>query len=425
MSLLIKPNKIKGIINPPSSKSVAIRKIIIASFIPKETVLRNIYLSEDVLTIIEILKQIGIKVEIKEDNLIIFGGKYKKTTEVIDFKSSATCYRIMLPILLLYFNNIMVHLNKDLLNRPFNPYTDIFKKNNISIKRMPNNLIEFKGKLKKNYINVDGSFSSQFVSGMVYYLCFKNKGGLIKINNKCSSLKYLKLTIDELKESGFKIKKIFNDIYVRKVDIEKLELKNNIIETDYTQASNFISLAVFNKDLEIGSLSYSKQPDYKIFKIFKKLGCKLFFDKQNNKLKIISDKSKKISFKYSFKNNLDIVLNLGIVCANLNGKFIFKGIENLKYKESDRLWSLEYYLQKMGCNPIYSNNKLKFHSKTINNYFPKSTLSEDHRVIMMLTLMGLIQGKEFVINNNFAVNKSYPTFFEDLQKIGVEIIENK
>lgn len=420
MNLLIKKSNISGTIKIPCSKSIAIRKIIIASLIEKETILENIDLSEDINATISVLQNCNIDIKYSDHKLYIKGSKYIKKSSVFDVGSSAATLRIMIPILLYYFKEIEIKCNKDLLVRPINPYLELFKNENIYFKTTETGYI-IKGEIKSHNILISGKISSQFISGLSFFLIVRNQGGRIIIKDKMASKKYLILTLKTLRDAGFKIYKIFNKVISLKYKTtKKLKIKTKFVETDYTQASSFLTLASFNKNLHIMNLTKSSQPDYVIFKLLKKLNLKIVKDKKNLTYSIINQPKNNYyrKFKFNFKNNPDLVLNMAILCLNLEGRYIFKGIDNLRYKESDRLWSVQYYLLKFGAKPYYTDKKLIFYSNPFSYEIPNNNLSNDHRVIMMLTIAGLIKNEDFIVNNYKSCYKSYPSFFKDIEKIG-------
>ena len=331
MAIILRKNQIKdATISVPSSKSYTIRLLLCAYLSNQVVEIKNVNYSADVLATINVLKSLGSKVIINKDNLIVKPGK-KINSLNLYVQESATLLRLIIPIMLIKFPNqaITYILADSLINRPLDGYDNLFKTNNIKVKRNKNKLI-IKGSIKTKEIRVDASKSSQFISGLLMALPLSNFDTKLAFETNGSS-SYIDLTIDILSQFNVEIASDFV-IKGKQEYIAKHEL---ISEGDYSSIIPFVCLGL-KEDVTIrlnGLNKNSKQGDKKIIDYLLSLGANI----QDDENSLIIKKSNITSLNYDINECIDLAPSLFLFATTLKEPSTFHHINRLIYKESNRL----------------------------------------------------------------------------------------
>ena len=419
-------NNIK--INIPSSKSYLNRALILASMQHGKTILTNVVeICDDVSDMIKALNKIGVKTKIKENkngklDIIVFGyGKnfIQPKDKIINCGLGGTTTRFLIGLSALFDFDITITAKGKMLERPINELLEFLQtigkdvvflntKDHLPV------LIKNKNKNKKNVklIQIDGGKSSQFLSSVLMVANALNIDE-IEVTNLVSK-SYIKITADVLKKFGITLKHHACEDGI-KYTFDKNKKYNNKtnnmiqIEQDYSSASYFLALkyllGIKNKILNIKQKS--SQGDAKFVKIIEEI------DNYKNK----KDKNKPLVL--NMKNMPDVSMTAMIICCLQNFNTKITGLKTLKIKECDRLTAMKDELQKIGIATKISSN---FDTMTIygkSNFTLKKHCNidtyNDHRIAMCFAVLGTIIGN-LSIKNADVVNKSFPNFWQELQK---------
>lgn len=402
-----------GTIKAPSSKSDVHRALIAAALV-KEGVskISNVYFSDDIYATISSLESLGAKFTIYKDTVYVEGISYFNDFPTLNCGESGSTLRFLLPLATHFTNRVKFNTKGKLGSRPLNVYENLF-----SIQRNEYETIS-EGKLKGGTFNIDGSVSSQFISGLLFLLPLLNNDSIIYIQNKISSLSYILMTIKLLKE--------FNIIIDFDIQNKIIKIRGNqnytkveyAVENDFSQASFFLALGTISSNpIIVSGLNMSSlQPDKNIISILQSMGADLTIT--GDKITVKKSTLKKTTI--SLDENPDLGPILMGISAFASEDITFTNISRLKIKESDRLEAMRVNLEKLGCNlEIIDNETCIVHpSKLIS---PKSILSSynDHRIFMTLAI--ITKELNVTIDNEECINKSFPTFIKELKKLETEV----
>ncbi len=391
----------KGEIVAPPSKSMAHRYLFCASLCDKTSVIKNISNSKDMIATIQSLKAIGVKFDIK-DNLVKVTGinpKSIKIKDTVDCIESGSTLRFIIPILLLSDDEAFLTGSERLFERPLEVYEKICKEQNL-IFSQENNSLKVKGSLKAGVFEIDGSISSQFISGLLFALpCLKGDSRII-IKESFESKPYVYMTISALEKFGIKVELNGNEIFVK--GNQQYEPFNGSVEGDY---SNAVFTDVFNYlggEVTVLGLDENSLQGDKIY---------------NEHLKAL-DKGN-IVIDISDCPDLAPIL---ITFAAIKHGATFKGTKRLKIKESDRGEAIAKELRKLGANIKVFENEIELIPCELHSASKPLFGHNDHRIVMSLCVALTKTGGE--INGAEAISKSYPNFFENIKKLGIEVTLN-
>ena len=272
-------------------------------------------------------------------------------------------------------------------------------------------------------VDVDASASSQFVSALMLIAPYLEKGLQIRLLKKPVSFSYIEMTQKLMQEFGAEVRLQKNKVIV---EPGAYQIKPYRIEPDWSSASYAYEVAALSENADIflaGLSSRSVQGDHIVAELFEQLGVSSTFEEDGVRLK--STPNFVSSFSYDFSNCPDLVPAVLASCAGKGIPAVLKGVGHLRFKESDRIASLETELRKTGAI-------LKIKTKSVELIPSKENLAQtdgvfdthgDHRIAMALAPLAL-KMNNVKINNPEVVNKSYTLFWEDLASLGIDIANN-
>ena len=403
-------NNIGGTINLPASKSI-LHRLIVASLLTEGTsIINDATISDDILATINAVRQLGAKVEVNGSTIRITGISDFNLQEdvVIDCGESGSTLRFLIPICTLFNRNIKFIGKESLFVRPLDVYEDVFRYNNATFIKEKDSLT-VGGEIKEIKGAIDGSISSQFISGLLFVLALKDHDTVLRVKS-IQSKPYVFLTIEVLKCFGIRVD--YNHRLRRLKVYGNQKYKPTVEESsgDYSHAANFFVLrALTNAKINLVGLNpLSLQGDKQIISIIDSYFQTMPFSLKINKETVIDVKH---------------IPDLGpilMVLLTHHGGYI-KNFRRLIYKESNRVLSMTEELRKFGVVVKELGKKIyipKYNGEALHGEIDSHN---DHRVLMAMVMMALIYNQEAIINDVEAVNKSYPNFFNDLEKIGVKL----
>lgn len=405
MKVKIKKSIANGIIEAQPSKSYAHRLLIASSLCNEECVITNVVMSNDILATINCIKTLGKEVIItgEDKKTVVIKNKNnfninEQKELVFDCLESGSTLRFFIPIALLLNKKVIFKGTEKLLSRGISIYENICEKQNIQIIKEKKQII-FIGKLQPDNFVIEGNISSQFITGLLFALPLLEEDSCINITTALESKNYIDITLDVLKQAGIVIEKKKDNSYFI-IGNQKYSSINLNVEGDYSNSAFLEVFNYLNGNVLINGLNKnSYQGDKQYLELFPKLNqgyCEC-----------------------DIKNCIDLGPILFCFAALKHGG-CFTGVNRLRIKESDRISDIKEELEKFNINVIEEDNKVIIDNKNITT--PQNILNgkNDHRIVMALSIMLTVFGGE--IEGIEAVNKSYPDFFKDLYKLGIEVI---
>lgn len=423
MNIKIYPSKVSGTITAPPSKSITHRAIIAASLANGKSVIKNALLSDDTKYTINALKQLGIKINIDETTLTIYGtnGKLYSPKKPINIGNSGSTMRLIAAIASLTDGTTILTGEERIKQRPMADLLNALTQIGVTAESIENNgcppIRIWGGKLSGENIKIKGTISSQYISALLFIAPLATDTLTISIDGDLRSKPYVELTIDIMKKFGIKvINNNFKEFIIEKDQTYKPQ--NYIVEGDYSSASYFFAAAAITKEkITIKNLNInSAQGDKYLLEILKKMGCSIEIDPNKVSVKGLKNLS---GLNVDMNDYPDIVQTLAVIAAYAKGETRIKNIAHLKDKETNRLTSTVNELLKMGINTHATDDEIN-----IVGGQPKGTIINtynDHRMAMSFAIAGLLATDETIIQNAEVVNKSYPNFWKDLKSIGAKI----
>ena len=272
-------------------------------------------------------------------------------------------------------------------------------------------------------LELAGDVSSQYISALLMIAPEMENGLTLRLKGKITSAPYIQLTLKLMEQFGVK-SKWNNDTIIIPPSVYKPT--STKVEADWSAASYWFEImALSSGDSAIclkGLNKYSFQGDAVVAKLFNQLGVQSKFTSQG--LQLTKTKSKVKNFKYDFTNEPDLAQTFAVTCAFLDIPFHLTGLHTLTIKETDRISALVHELSKFGFNikTNGSDNIFWEGDKTTPQSDIKIDTYKDHRMCMAFA-PAVLKTQQLTINDYMVVTKSYPKFWEDLEKAGIVIME--
>ena len=437
MNLKINPitNSLSGKITAPGSKSYSHRAFIASSLADGISIIINPLTSGDVAFTMNILKSLGVKILKKSDNTYIVKRDkeaYRSFKKPLDCGNSGTTIRIFSALSLLVEGGLTLKGDFLRLQRPILPLLDSLEQLGANFKLSSNKLKIKRSKVVCNKVKIQGDISSQFITALLMLCpllkCDDKDYIEIELLTPLVSKPFVEITLDVLATFGINIQANFNigKFYITNEQTYRSQSFN--IPGDFSSAANVMTAAVLSKEsstIIINNLNTNNyQGDKKILEILGEMGANIKIDNEKNQV-IINGNLKDNPLKgieIDCTDIPDLFPILSVIGAFAEGKTVLYNASNLRLKETDRISAMAQQLSKMGVKVIEEDDKLTiFHCDQLNG----TTIdhNNDHRIAMACSVAALYADSSSHIQNSEIVTDSYPSFFEDLNELGVQIEE--
>ena len=419
MKCSVDKSRLSGIIRCPPNKSYSHRAIFLAALANGKSTLRNVLLSRDTLATINACKVFGAKIEINDSTVIVESkGDAIPQTREIDASNSGTTIRISTAISSLSDNTVMLTGDSSLKKRPMQPLLDALEQLGVQCTSTDGKPpVTVKGKAVGGTTHISGSISSQFISALLIAGPKMKNGLALEIDGDLVSKPYLDSTIATMKKFSVTVNVISP---YKKYNVPNQEYKS----TDFVVPSDFSSMALLlsaaallGEDMSIeASVGDLPQGDQEIISYLEKLGVKINIGEK------ITIKSPKLlnGGRFDLSNNPDLLPPMAILALKTSKPIEIYNVKHARFKETDRIAILAKELAKIGIIVTEKEDGLILEAPKILKSAELDS-SEDHRLFMALAIAGMFVGNCTVTDPD-SVDVSYPTFVEDMKKIGAKII---
>lgn len=390
-----------GKVTAPASKSMAHRILISAAMADGISTVHGLSDCADVEATISCLKALGVEIERDGLDAKVKGVDMLSVapSSALNCNESGSTLRFFLPIALLSGNNTLFLGADGLMRRPMNVYEQMCREKGL-IYNADGKSIAVKGPLKSGEYEVVGNVSSQFISGLIFALPLLEGDSKIKIIPPIESKSYIDLTIEALSFFGVEVKWA-DDTTVYIKGGQKYTPAEVTVEGDYSGAAFIDALSLFKGSVEVEGLNPDSTQGDKIYKL-------------------LFGMLKKGVATIHISNCPDLGPVLFAVAAAKHGG-VFTGTKRLKIKESDRIAAMASELSKFGVSLTEYDDKIVVYPVSFHAPTTKLCGHNDHRIVMALSVLLTLTGGE--IEGAEAVSKSYPSFFDDLRSLGIEVTE--
>lgn len=408
------PNKLRGTVVLPSSKSISNRALVINALAGNDSLPDNVSDCDDTKVMIKWLSE---------------------KPSIVDIGPAGTAMRFSTALLAVSEGEHVITGSERMKNRPIAILVDALRTLGADVEYVEKDgfpPLKIKGNpnLEGGQLSLPGNVSSQYISALLMVGPSLKNGLTLTLTDNIVSRPYINLTLRLINDFGGDARWIEDTII--KVESQKYIKRNYFVESDWSGASYWYEMVALSNcnDAEVvlpGLFKRSYQGDSKVAEIFDELGVKTDFIGDSgddmDKAGIRLTKTGKICDKlvYDFVNQPDLAQTFVVTCCMMGVPFHFTGLQSLKIKETDRIEALKAELLKLGYVLEDRNDSELLWDGTCCDVPDVSDVSidtyEDHRMAMAFAPCALKLGS-IKINDPHVVSKSYPGYWDDLKSVG-------
>ena len=407
--------RVQGSLTPPSSKSYAQRALAVSLLAQGPTVLRKLDFCQDTLSALGCIHTLGAEVIEIDEHTLSIGGGLSPRESTLHVGESGLASRLFTPIAALANRPLRIVGRGSLLERPMQMMIEPLKQLGARVTDNHGYLpFEVCGPLSGGEAEVDGSVSSQFITGLLLALPMAATDTTLHVS-KAVSTPYLDMTIDTAARFGVDIfHRDYAEFYIPGGQRYKgLDLT---IEGDWSAAAMLLVAGAVAGEVCVENISaLSKQADTAILDALARAGAEVIIEGDS-----ITAKQRELhGFEFDATQCPDLFPALAALAATAEGETILYGTNRLTHKESNRAETIAEEFQKLGISvDISEENVMRIRGGKIRATEVES--HNDHRIAMALAVAALCSEGVMRIHGAECVAKSYPDFFEQLESIRVK-----
>ena len=405
---IIYPSAVRGELKVPSSKSMAQRALVAAMLAEGESVIDGFTPGSDALAALSVVRRLVTSVH-QQDGMIRVQGSVKVEPTQLFCGESGLLARLLVPISAAKGWQVVLTGEGSLLNRPFGFVADTLKNMGVRCATSGGFLpLQVEGVLQGGSYEVDGSPSSQLVSGLLMALPLCTNDSVLKVSSLASQ-PYVAMTLALLRDFGIHIESEDYKLFAIKGQ-QKYIPCSYTVEGDWSAASNFLVAAAVGGSVTLTGLNTpSLQADRAIVDVLKLCGAKISVSTNA----IMVEKNELVPFEFDATHSPDLFPPLATLAASCKGTSKIKGVGRLAHKESNRAATLQQEFGRLGVVIELVDDYMLVHGSTAHGGTVYA--HNDHRIAMALAVTALNADGAVTINGVESVEKSYPLFFNDLR----------
>ncbi len=436
MDITLHSPHISGTVRAPSSKSEAHRALIVAALADLYGVgddvrmIRCSDLNEDIEATVRCLTALGAHIVRQDEHFAVIPIKSVPSHVELDCGESGSTLRFLLPIVcaLGALDNTSADFSAHFIGhgrlprRPLSPLYEELIAHGASLSPQGSNPLIVRGQLSPGRYTIDGSVSSQFISGLLFALPLLSSNSDLSVTGNIESAPYIEMTLDALSSIPHAIEGDLPAFHIRgKAGRTSLALKpyTNTMDIggDWSGAAFFLTAGLLTAPgcaiTVMGLNSRTRQGDAAIIDILRNMGGHIEFDTDGN---VTAHASRLRGSVIDARQVPDLVPILAVAASVAEGETRITGASRLRIKESDRLATVTAMLSSLGADisetadGLLIRGVLSLHGGTVD-------AAGDHRIAMSAAVAATVAHGEVTIRGAEAVAKSYPAFWEDYASI--------
>lgn len=416
MQVTVSPAIIKGTVTANPSKSAMQRAVAAALLAKGKSIIRNPGLSNDCLAALEVAENLGAKIKRESEYFEITSNGVAPFYDEINCGESGLGIRMFTPIAALSSLPITIEGHGSLTTRPMDFFEEVLPQLDVKCSTQGGKLpLHIQGPLHPKDITIDGSLSSQFLTGLLMAYGAVAENVTITVTD-LKSKPYIALTLQLMAHFGVQVEeKNFETFHFGKKQV--YNACDYTVEGDWSGAAFLLVAAAVAGKAEVQHLNTSSaQSDKAILEALEKAGAHLM----SGVFTVNIEKGGLNAFEIDATDCPDLFPPLVALAANCNGTTKIKGVSRLAHKESDRGITLQEEFGKMGIKIDLEGDIMLVHGGTgIKGAQVHS--HNDHRIAMACAVAALTADGPVIIDNAEAINKSYPEFYDHLELLGGKV----
>ncbi len=416
MKASVSPSILSGNLDANPSKSAMQRAVAAALLATGSSKIYNPSPSDDCVAALQVAERLGAKILYKEDHIEIRGKGIHPVEDTVNCGEAGLGIRMFTPLVALSDQKISIQAKGSLQNRPMDFFEQVLPQLGVYCKTLDGKPpLQVQGPLQARDIEIDGSLSSQFLTGLLMAYGAVGRDVTITVH-QLTSRPYIQLTLDVMQHFG---------VEVLQQDMEKFyfgakqayQPREYRVEGDWSGAAFLLVAGALGGQVQVGGLKMdSAQSDIAIVEALKTAGAKVTL--LSDGLRV--EKGALEAFEFDATQCPDLFPPLVALAAQCKGITRIWGAERLTHKESNRSEALKEEFKKLGIAIEVEGDLMRIYGGSgiqggrVHSHF-------DHRIAMACAVAAICAAAPIEIEEAQAVNKSYPEFWEHLKTLGGEV----
>ena len=420
MNLVVEPSTLSGTVQAPASKSLTQRALAAALLKGGISVIIGAGQSSDERAARSIVQALGAEIREDGDEWIIDSRGILPVTSELNCGESGLAARMFVPVAALSAQELTITGAGSLMERPMDIFTRVLPKLNVKLQSRGGKLpMRIKGPLQPASIELEGSLSSQFVTGLILAFGGANAENCSIRVIRPSSVGYIDLTLEVMRKFGLPVPR--NEGYSeyffdRAQPALHSETTRYQVEGDWSGGA-FLLVAgaiagpILVRGLDLGS----QQADRAILNVLMDAGAAIAVEAKGIRIQPTEMRA----FEFDASDCPDLFPPLVALATCCEGTSSVAGVSRLIHKESNRAESLQSEFAKMGARISIYADEMRIEGGVLKG----ATISShnDHRIAMASAVAAMRASKPVLIRDAAVVRKSYPAFFHDLKSLGAAV----
>lgn len=425
MKAIVSPSFITGVVTIPASKSAMQRACAAALIRQGVTVLHNPGVSADDKAALGIIEQLGAQVHHQDGEVKITSSGINPVSGTIDCGESGLSVRMFTSIAALSEKELSVTGSGSLTRRPLGFFNEVLPQLGVACESNNGTLpLLIRGPLHPRDIEVDGTLSSQFLTGLLFSYAAAGASDVTITVKNLNSKPYIDLTLQIIEAFGLKapVNRNYEQFHFPANEGQRTGSAaplNFAVEGDWSGAAFLLVAGAVNGDVVVKGLDvFSTQADKAILQALMQAGALISIEERQIHVR----KSPLKAFHFNAVDCPDLFPPLVSLAAYCEGTSVIEGVHRLTHKESNRALTLQEEFGKMGIEVTLQDDLMLVKGGAVQEASVHA--HHDHRIAMACAVAALKASGAVAIGEAQAVNKSYPQFWEHLQMLGASVTLN-
>ncbi len=408
-----RPGRVGGRLAPPCSKSYAQRALAASLLAGGRSELHNLEYCDDTRSALRCITALGARVTWLDGQSAAVEGGLRPTDGTLCVGESGLSARLFTPIAALCGTPMRIVGEGSLLRRPMGPIIETLRAMGVTVEAEAGRLpITLCGPLCGGESWIDGSLSSQFITGLLLALPLAQADTTLHVAHPVS-LPYIDMTIDTAERFGIEIhQRDYEEFYIP--GRQRFRPADFFIEGDWSAAAMLLVAGATAGEVTVSHVQMlSKQADTAICTALVRAGASLISEPGS----VTAAAQPLHGFEFDATHCPDLFPALAALAASAEGVTTLRGTSRLACKECDRAAAIREEYGKLGIEvDLAESDTMRIRGGTIRGGVRVSSHG-DHRMAMSLAVAALRADATLTIEGAESVAKSYPDFFEQLDRL--------
>ena len=409
----------------PGSKSLTLRDSVLSALSTGTSEIRSFGDCDDFRTMRDSLKTLGVAVKYDNDRCRVVGvsGRFRTGVAELNARLSATSARFLIALAALRRDVTILDGDEGMRARPNKYLLDAITALGAKVTSTGDGYLPVTivgpNRYITNHVSMRGDVSSHYFSALLQVAPLFPDGLTIAVKGELVSKPYIRMTIDEMKRFGVHVEnQDYRSFVVKRQVYQAVDVE---VEGDASAASYFSALATIHggtvRFKNLGNTSV--QGDFDFFRVCTMLGASVMSDEEHTTITGPSrGLMRPLDAEVDMKHTPDVAPTLMAIAPLIPGITRITGLSNLRVKESNRVSGPAKELRKLGVQVVEGDDYVAVHELPVNRNMRSIEIAtyEDHRMAMSFAVLGTRLGN-LMIRDAACVSKTYPRFWEDLDKL--------